>query len=166
MKILALDPAMHCGFAHSDGYSGVWRLDVIGTGHPGLRLIRLRDLLLGAHREWGFDVIAYEEASFGSPNQNVKALHNELRGVIRMVAAEVGCKPVDGYAPTTIKKFATGSGNADKAQMVAAWARHHPGRPVTDDNEADALWLLEMATHNAKLFGRSVVTKRKRTAKA
>lgn len=42
--------------------------------------------------------------------------------------------------PTVIKKFATGSGAAKKEAMVAAVQKHHPG--VTDNNEADAVWIL------------------------
>ena len=48
-----------------------------------------------------------------------------------------------GVPVGTLKKFATGKGNADKAAMVAAMQAlgHAPG----DDNEADALALLRWA---------------------
>ena len=51
--------------------------------------------------------------------------------------------PYKGIPVGTIKRHATGKGNADKAAMiVAAQARgHHP----EDDNEADALALLYYA---------------------
>jgi hypothetical protein len=60
----------------------------------------------------------------------------ELRGV-----------PYGGVPVGTIKKFATGRGNADKAAMIAAVrARgYHPA----DDNEADALALLLWAIETA-----------------
>lgn len=52
--------------------------------------------------------------------------------------------PYKGIPIGTIKKFATGKGNANKeAMMDAARAR---GWKFEDDNEADALWLLEVAT--------------------
>lgn len=165
MNILALDPALHCGFAHSAGHSGVWNLADIGTGHAGLRLIRFRELLHQAHQAWGFDALAYEDASFGSPNPNVQAMHNELRGVIKLVAAEVGGKELISFVPSTLKKFATGDGRAKKPQMIAAWNRHFPTRPVTDDNEADALWVLQLAEHGAKLTSRPGVTVTKRSRK-
>lgn len=57
--------------------------------------------------------------------------------------------PYAGVPVGTIKKHATGKGNADKAAMVAA-ARARGFNPV-DDNEADALallaWALEQPTH-------------------
>jgi Holliday junction resolvasome RuvABC endonuclease subunit len=51
--------------------------------------------------------------------------------------------PYQGVPVGTIKKHATGKGNADKAAMVAAMQAL--GHPVTDDNEADALALLHWA---------------------
>ena len=51
--------------------------------------------------------------------------------------------PYQGVPVGTIKKHATGKGNANKDDMVAAMrARAHP---VSDDNEADALALLHWA---------------------
>ena len=44
----------------------------------------------------------------------------------------------------TIKRFATGKGNADKAKMVAAIEAR--GFRPADDNEADAIALLLWAT--------------------
>jgi hypothetical protein len=48
--------------------------------------------------------------------------------------------PYQGVPVGTIKRFATGRGNANKTAMIAAMQARgfHPG----DDNEADALALL------------------------
>lgn len=51
--------------------------------------------------------------------------------------------PYQGVPVGTIKKHATGKGNAGKDEMVAAMRTH--GHPVSDDNEADALALLRWA---------------------
>ena len=51
--------------------------------------------------------------------------------------------PYQGVPVGTIKKHATGRGNADKAAMLEAMQLR--GHPVTDDNEADALALLHWA---------------------
>jgi hypothetical protein len=48
-----------------------------------------------------------------------------------------------GVPIQTIKKHATGKGNAKKGRMIQA-ARDRGWSPV-DDNEADALWLLDYA---------------------
>lgn len=51
--------------------------------------------------------------------------------------------PYQGVPVGTIKKHATGKGNAGKEEMVAAMRTR--GHPVSDDNEADALALLYWA---------------------
>lgn len=51
--------------------------------------------------------------------------------------------PYQGVPVGTIKKHATGRGNADKLAMVEAMQLR--GHPITDDNEADALALLHWA---------------------
>lgn len=47
----------------------------------------------------------------------------------------------------TLKKWATGRGNADKAEMVAR-AKEILGRKPLDDNEADAVLLASYASEN------------------
>ena len=51
--------------------------------------------------------------------------------------------PYQGVPVGTIKRHATGKGNAGKADVIAAMKAL--GHPVTDDNEADALALLHWA---------------------
>lgn len=43
----------------------------------------------------------------------------------------------------TIKRHATGKGNASKDQMMAAAARQWPDRTIRSTDEADALWILD-----------------------
>ncbi|MCZ8149701.1 MAG: hypothetical protein O9325_17855 [Roseomonas sp.] len=52
--------------------------------------------------------------------------------------------PYEGVPVGTIKRFATGKGNADKAAMIAAMRTR--GFAPADDNEADAIALLLWAT--------------------
>ena len=51
--------------------------------------------------------------------------------------------PYQGVPVTTIKRHATGKGNAKKAAMIAAMEQR--GHAPADDNEADALALLHWA---------------------
>lgn len=57
--------------------------------------------------------------------------------------------PYQGIPVGTIKKHATGKGNAGKAEVIAAMRAK--GHPVTDDNEADALALLGWAIDTQEL---------------
>ena len=58
--------------------------------------------------------------------------------------AEMHGIPYEGVPVGTIKRFATGKGNADKAAVIAAMKAR--GFNPADDNEADALALLLWAT--------------------
>ena len=51
--------------------------------------------------------------------------------------------PYQGVPVATIKRHATGKGNADKAAMISAAVNR--GWNPTDDNQADALWILDWA---------------------
>jgi len=54
--------------------------------------------------------------------------------------------PYQGVPVGTIKKHATGKGNASKDEMITAMRRR--GHVPTDDNEADALAILHWATQS------------------
>ena len=60
--------------------------------------------------------------------------------------AELSAIPYEGVPVGTIKRFATGRGNADKAAVIAAMQAR--GFRPADDNEADALALLLWATES------------------
>jgi len=47
-------------------------------------------------------------------------------------------------APTTLKKYATGKGNASKDEMLAAAIHRYPAADVTNNNVADAVHLAAM----------------------
>jgi hypothetical protein len=55
--------------------------------------------------------------------------------------------PYEGIPVGTIKRFATGRGNADKAAMIAAMRAR--GFTPADDNEADAIAIVLWATEQA-----------------
>lgn len=142
MNILALDPASNTGWAHSNGQFGVWRLKDLGPdlGHEHVCLERY---LERAIKTMGCEMIATENAGFGSQNPEVQARHNERLGAIRLVAARHGIE-IQAFAPSTIKLFATGDGHAKKPAMIAACKRLLKVMVTTDD-EADAVWILELA---------------------
>lgn len=141
MIILALDPAEKCGWAHSNGQFGVFMLKLQGSS-LGEQHAQLEKYLERAIELMGCEVIATENAGFGSPNPEVQARHNERLGIIRLVAARHGLN-VQAFQPSTIKLYATGDGHAKKPAMVAA-AKRHLGITVTSDDEADAIWILEL----------------------
>ncbi len=97
------------------------------------------------------------ERDFGSPTVSkvLTALHWFLRDCLNSAIAQ-HLTPLLLVAPTTLKKFVTGRGNADKPAMVAAivrqWGGELPAEANTDELEAYALarlgrcWLLREAS--------------------
>lgn len=147
IKVLAIDPGTKCGWAHSDGFSGVWDLSVKPDESSGMRLIRFRSKLSEIKSSLGVDLLIFEAARNLKHGHAVK-VSGEFQGVL-----EVWCLDNEieykGYSPTQIKKFAVGRGIASKEQMLEAAKSKWPN--VSDHNEADALWLLEFAKHDLGL---------------
>jgi crossover junction endodeoxyribonuclease RuvC len=66
----------------------------------------------------------------------------QLRGVLAVCALDV-CSRIHLVPPTTLKKFATGTGAASKEKMIRSALRKW-NQTLTDD-EADAAWLAFLA---------------------
>lgn len=68
-----------------------------------------------------------------------------VQGVCRLAMRDLGI-PYVTVTPATLKKAATGKGNAKKPDMRAAWLRFS-GNDVADDNKVDAAFLREIGEH-------------------
>lgn len=141
-QFAALDLSLTAtGFARTNGRQLL--ATTIGsplTGCP--RLIDLRASIL----EWvdGCDLVVIEGYSMGTARQQSHAhALGELGGVVRVALFERGVPFVD-VPPATMKKLATGKGNANKDEVFAAAIRRL-GYTGTSKDEADARWLLEAA---------------------
>ena len=143
LRILAIDPATLCGYAHTAGVSGTWDLSVKKDESSGMRLIRLRAALAKVKKEHGVDLLVLEVAR-NSKFGNAVKIAGQIQGVIEVWAID---NNVDyrGYSPKEIKHHATGNGNADKDAMVAAAKKKWPKVKIVDNNHADALWVLDFA---------------------
>lgn len=140
--ILSLDLGTTTGWAfhQSDGsiVSGIQgfkpgRFD--GGGMRFLRFKRWLDELRSADR---IGQVVFEEVR---RHAGVDAAHAYGGFLAHLTAwCEHHVIPYQGVPVGTIKKFATGKGNADKQAMVAAMRKL--GYEPADDNEADALALL------------------------
>ncbi|RJQ29227.1 hypothetical protein C4571_02080 [Candidatus Parcubacteria bacterium] len=139
-RTLALDPATKCGWALQDGkqiISGVWDLSTHRYEGGGMRYVRLKKYL----RDIGpVDLLTFEEVA---SHKGTAAAH-VYGGIVATITGwcEEQLIPYQGIPVATIKKHATGKGNANKEKMCEAFKARN-GRDPIDDNEADAWWLLD-----------------------
>ena len=144
MKILALDLGTKMGWALSreaGGTSGTFALQTDSQRRfegAGMKWLRLRKFL---DEMPTLDLVAIEEVR---RHLGTDAAH-AYGGALAVVSAwcEERKVPMTALAVGTIKKHATGKGNANKAAMVQAATDR--GWDVVDDNHADALWILSLA---------------------
>jgi Holliday junction resolvasome RuvABC endonuclease subunit len=147
MKILAIDPGTHCGWALrlDDGsiFSGVWDLKPSRFEGGGMRWLRLRGFLDRFTGRQMPGLVAFEEVRH---HAGVDAAHI-YGGIIATLQAwcESSGVPYTSIPVATIKKAATGKGNAKKDAMITAARERWPQQGIADDNQADALWILEVA---------------------
>lgn len=134
MKVSGLDLSITAtGVCHTVEGAACWHL--IRTREKGdLRLNEIQSRI----REFvqDSDLVLIE----GYLNKSMSAgITGMVHGAVRSMLIEEGLR----YAtlpPPSLKKYATGRGNADKRDMsVAAYKR--AGHEFTDDNTCDAWWL-------------------------
>jgi len=151
LRILAIDPATQMGWAFLA--NGVLTSGTIKWGrkhgrkhlpddHEGKPYFDFHRWLRGVIVKDKPDVIAYEEVMrFMSGDASKK--YGGFRAIIMMNAAAVDIK-ISMQAVGTIKKHATGKGNADKNDMIKAAKEKYPDQDIIDDNQADALHILHL----------------------
>jgi Holliday junction resolvasome RuvABC endonuclease subunit len=106
-------------------------------------MARLNDIRGALEHHMMADLVMLEGYSYASRHSHAHAL-GELGGLIRWSLWKSHIPYVD-IPPSTLKKFATGKGNASKDQMVASAARL--GCPADNNNAVDAWWLRQLGVY-------------------
>lgn len=148
MKILAIDPATKCGWAISRNIYGIWDLKTRRDESTGMKLLRLKAKISEICEKEKIELIVFERPA--GRNKTDIISHAKLQAVIEEYCLLNGID-YKGYSPGEMKLFATGKGNCNKQMMVDA-ARSKLKYTGNDDNEADALWLLELAKTELNLL--------------
>lgn len=145
MKILAFDLGTSCGWAKSlHGGGCVYGTLDLSAGRfsgGGMRYVRFGNEL--ATLIEGVDLVVFEEVR---RHMGVDAAH-VYGGLLAVLTAkcESAKIPYEGVPVGTIKKHATGKGNASKSEMVLAAGSWATGTADLTDDEADAICLLRYA---------------------
>ena len=141
--ILALDLGTRAGWAiggssqpTSSGYEDFKNSRFQGGG---MRYLRFRQWLEEIYMLHSIDAVYFEEVR---RHRGVDAAH-VYGGLLAQLTAwcEENTIPYQGIPVGTIKKHATGKGNASKEFMILA--ANNAGLNSKDDNEVDAWWLLD-----------------------
>jgi len=143
--LLALDLGTQTGWAVSQAGSIISGSETFKPQRfegGGMRYLRFRKWLTEIKQSGdGIDAVYFEEVR---RHIGVDAAH-AYGGFMATLTSwcEHHAIPYQGVPVGTIKKHATGKGNANKAQMISAVQSR--GHTPVDDNEADALALLYFA---------------------
>jgi len=146
--VVAFDLGTECGWAITQAgiiTSGMQPFRPGRFDGGGMRYLRFRRWLDELRGDTTIERVAFEEVR---RHMGVDAAH-VYGGLLATLTAwcEQHKIPYEGVPVGTIKKFATGKGNADKPAMIAAAVAW--GFTPVDDNEADALALLRYITRPA-----------------
>jgi len=141
MRILALDVGTKCGWAALTERieSGVQRFDLLRGESSGIRFLKFNHWLNTMFALVKPDLVVYEQAHHRGGYATELAV-----GMTTRIMETCARESVD-YASVhsaTLKKWATGSGRADKIAMMKR-ASELAGREIESDDEADAYLLLQ-----------------------
>jgi Holliday junction resolvasome RuvABC endonuclease subunit len=133
--VIGLDLALvKTGIAHADGTTEVFKAPDKTVGVERLVLIRDRILaVLPLHTE----LVVIEDYAPGAMHRALDI--GELGGVVRCALWDSGV-PYMLVNPNVLKRYATGTGRADKFQVMQA-AEKRLGYTGHFHDESDALWL-------------------------
>lgn len=135
MRIMGVDPSITCtGMNLHDGTS--WAVRPKASGDA--RLLQVADSLRNAVTASRTDLVVMEGLG-GVYKGEAARIIPMLHGALRLELMRLGV-PYMTLSPTTLKKFATGSGTADKTAMAVA-ALKRLGTEYGTSDECDAAWL-------------------------
>lgn len=135
MRIAGIDPSLNStGLALPDGTTHTLKQKAADGDY---RLVKIRTSIIAAIFPPNRPNLAVME---DLPRNAMGAgITGQVQGVIREVLQAYGV-PYLLVSAATLKKFATDSGRADKAQMRQAWLEYS-GEDNPRDDEVDAAWL-------------------------
>lgn len=158
MATLALDLGTKTGYAVGNSRriieSGTWTLagakelraqKLAGANRSGdCRFFRLMEHIAKTINRHNISRIIFEDVIFFTSTSQTQ-LWASLRSAIWAIKSANPHIETECVHVGTLKKFATGNGRADKAEMNRAAIGKFPSIALTnaDDNQIDALWLLE-----------------------
>jgi Holliday junction resolvasome RuvABC endonuclease subunit len=137
-NVLALDIATHTGY-YSTHESGTWDFTESMRRNNNKQHGAFRETLMAFIEEHHIRAIVAEDVSFARTDRHFVSARklSEFRGILLEICDSLDLPEPAFINPATVKKWATGDGNADKRKMILFCKSRWRTDPV-DDNEADA----------------------------
>lgn len=137
-EVLALDIATHTGFYSVHG-RGTWDFSESMRRNNNKQHQAFRETVMNFIQEHGIKQVVIEDVNCGRSGKEFKSSVklSEFRGILFEICDTLNLPEPARVNPSTVKKWATGDGKADKAKMIKFCQTRWHTDPV-DDNEADA----------------------------
>lgn len=155
VRILGIDPSLTATATCLIGSPDGMNLEVSRTKPTGPTAVAKLDRM---HRQVAFaaeyapdaDYVLIEAPSFGSKGSATR----DLAGLWWLMVAELlrYPAPVGVVTPSVLKKWVTGSGNADKFRVGQHISKRWPDVELRSDDQADALGIASIGLHHAGLL--------------
>ena len=151
-EVLGCDPAIHFGY-HCMKESGTWYFPNTNDatskfGSDYHQLKRFRETMIELIVRCGIKVVASEAIDGSCKSWITLRKLAEFHGVMQELCATLDV-PILYFNQRELKKWATGSGNAKKEDMIEACRNRWHIEPL-DDNNADAIHIY---MHFVKRYG-------------
>jgi Holliday junction resolvasome RuvABC endonuclease subunit len=134
-QVLGLDIATHTGYFSMHG-RGTWNFTESMRRNNNKQHGSFRQTLMEFITKHGIKMIVAEDVSVNKHFVDTRKL-SEFRGILLEVCDTLDLPEPAFINPKTVKKWATGNGNATKKEMMDFCRLRWKTEPA-DDNEADA----------------------------
>jgi len=147
-EILSLDIATHCGY-YSTHEAGTWNFTQRAGKSAIEQHLMFYETLRAFVEEHHIRLIIAEDVNVTGQFIGMRKL-SEFRGILFLLCAQLGLPEPRFINVSTVKKWATGDGKADKRKMMDYCVQRWGITPV-DDNMADAVHIFKYYVRKYKL---------------
>lgn len=147
-NVLALDVAEHCGY-YSTHEAGTWNFTQKRSKNAIEQHRLFYDTLVSFIRKYNIKLIVAEDVCVSTHFIATRKL-SEFRGILFLICSQLGLPEPVFINVSTVKKWATGDGKADKRKMIN-FCRSRWGIDPVDDNMADATHIFKYYVRRYKL---------------
>lgn len=134
-NVLSLDIATHTGY-YSTHESGTWNFTESKSRNDNKLHGAFRQTLIDFIQRYNIKQVVAEDVNVNNHFSDMRRL-SELRGILFEICDTLNLPEPKFVNVKTVKKWATGDGNADKKKMIDYCIKRWQITPI-DDNAADA----------------------------